>query len=70
MKNAFRFQSGRTEVGFEGNSVQRLKSGLVHENEENSAIKYHKVSIIIYIQKFLHSDWQRASQLIPNSAKT
>ena len=27
-------------------------------------------SLIIYIQKFLHSDWQRACQLIPNSAKT
>ena len=25
--------------------------------------------LIVYIQKFLHSDWQRACQLIPNSAK-
>ena len=26
--------------------------------------------LIIYMQKFLHVDWLRACQLIPNSAKT
>ena len=26
--------------------------------------------LIIYMKKFLHADWLRACQLIPNSAKT
>ena len=30
----------------------------------------HVFELIIYMQKFLHADWLRACQLIPNSAKT
>jgi len=28
------------------------------------------IIITVYMKKFLHSDWLRAVQLIPNSAKT
>ena len=32
-------------------------------------VKCSVSKLIIYMKKFLHADWLRASQLIPNSAK-
>ena len=37
---------------------------------DNFEISLVIVSLIIYMKKILHFDWQRACQLIPNSAKT
>jgi len=37
---------------------------------DKRTLQHHVQLIIIYMQKFLHFDWQWACQFIPNSAKT
>ena len=47
-----------------------LSHDLYRENKIYMRKRSIRAAFIIYIQKFPLSDWQRACQLIPNSAKT